>query len=236
MDLSNMNQEKKKWLKIDAEPEPIEIDSERAAVLVIDMQNAFVKPGGYLDIVGKDLTAVRDTIQPCREIIRKARTRGILVIYITMVLHQDLMGTGAQASPHVLKSGAMSLLSDNPHIKDKLYFDGTWGADIIQELRPEAGDIVVKKQKYDAFIDTDLEAVLKTRAVRFLLFAGTATNVCVESTIRHAFFLDYFSILISDAVSHLGPNVVHEATIINVQSNFGWVTDSKRLLEAMDNA
>lgn len=230
-----MNKEKI-WLNVAAEPKPIEIDPERTAVLVIDMQNAFVKPGGYLDIAGKDLTAVRKTIQPCRKIIQKARTKGILVVYITMVHRLEQMDTGADGSPHVLKSGAMSMFIKNPHHRDKLYFDGTWGADIIQELRPEAGDIIVKKKRYDAFIETNLETILKTRGVRFLLFTGTATNVCVESTIRHAFFLDYFPILISDAVSHLGPDVVHEATILNVKSNFGWVTDSKRLLEAMDNA
>ena len=228
-----MNPDKKKWLKVDAEPEPIEIDCERAAMLVIDMQNAFVKPGGYLDIAGKDLTAVTKIIQPCKEIIRKARSQGIMVIFVAMISNQGTVDAGTHGSPHVLKSGAMRLLSQNPHNKDKFYLEGTWGAEIIEELRPEAGDYIVKKQKYNAFMETDLENILKTRGVRFLLFAGTATNVCVESTIRHAFFLDYFPILVSDAVSHLGPNVVHEATILNVQSNFGWVTDSKRLLKAM---
>jgi ureidoacrylate peracid hydrolase len=230
-----MIQDKNKWLKIDAEPESIEIDCERAAMLIIDMQNAFVKPGGYLDIAGKDLTAVTKIIQPCREIIQKARTQGIMIIFVAMVDKQDMVDAGPHGSPHVLKSGAMRLLSQNPHNKDKFYLEGTWGAEIIEELRPDAEDYVLKKQKYNAFMGTNLEDILKSRGVRFLLFVGTATNICVESTIRHAFFLDYFPILVSDAVSHLGPNVVHEATIYNVQSNFGWVTDSKRLLRAMNN-
>jgi ureidoacrylate peracid hydrolase len=228
-----MSHNMKKWFRVDAEPESIEIDCERTAILVIDMQNAFVKPGGYLDIAGKDLTAVTRIIQPCKKIIPKARSQGIIVIFVAMVSHQDMMDGKTHGSPHDLKSGAMRLLSENPHHRDKFYLEGTWGAEIIEELRPDPGDYIVKKQKYNAFIGTDLENILKTRGVRFLLFAGTATNVCVESTIRHAFFLDYFPILVSDAVSHLGPNVVHEATIINVQSNFGWVTDSKRLLKAM---
>lgn len=230
----NTKQDIEKWIKVDAEPEPIEIDPKRAALLVIDMQNAFVKPGGYLDIAGKDLSAVTKTIQPCKEIIQKARIRGMMVTFVVMVSDSDQVKAGTPRSPHEYKSGAMRLLSQYPHEREKFYLEGTWGADIIDELRPAPGDFVVKKHKYNAFIGTNLESILKTRDIQFLLFTGTATNVCVESTIRHAFFLDYFPVLVSDAVSHIGPNVVHEATILNVQSNFGWVTDSRRLLVAMD--
>ena len=73
---------------------------------------------------------------------------------------------------------------------------------------------------------------LKALDIRYLLFIGTATNICVESTIRHAFFLDYFPILIADGVSQMGPKVTQEATILNVRSTFGWVTYSGRLMEA----
>jgi ureidoacrylate peracid hydrolase len=74
---------------------------------------------------------------------------------------------------------------------------------------------------------------LRTYAVKYLLFVGTATNICVESTLRHAFFLEYFPILIADAVSQLGPSTTQEATIFNVQSIFGWVTTSEKLLNAI---
>jgi ureidoacrylate peracid hydrolase len=230
-----MEQERYNWLTIEAEPETIGVACEQAAILVIDMQNAFVKPGGYLDIAGKDLAAVTKIIQPCKDIIQKARTQRIMLIFVTMVCNPALGDTGTQDSPHARKSGAMRLLSENPHFRDKFYIEDTWGAGIIEELKPQSGDLVVKKRKYNAFMETNLEPILRTRGIRFLLFVGTATNICVESTIRHAFLLDFFPILVSDAVSHVGPDILHEATILNVQSNFGWVTDSKRLLKAMNN-
>ena len=125
------------------------------------------------------------------------------------------------------------MISQRTELKDKLYIYGSWGADIIEELAPEPGDIVIRKQKYDGFIGTNLEIVLRTYGVKYLVFIGTATNICVESTLRHAFFLEYFPILVADAVSQLGPGATQDATIFNVQSNFGWVTTLENLLNAI---
>ena len=125
------------------------------------------------------------------------------------------------------------MIRQRPELKDKLYIYGTWGADIIEELEPKQGDIVIRKQKYDGFIGTNLDIVLGTYGIKYLVFIGTATNICVESTLRHAFFLQYFPILVSDAVSQIGPSTTQEATIFNVRSIFGWVTTSEKLLNAI---
>ncbi|MBP1708698.1 MAG: isochorismatase hydrolase, partial [Deltaproteobacteria bacterium] len=105
-----------------------------------------------------------------------------------------------------------------------------------EELKPGPQDLVVRKQKYDGFLGTNLEIILSTYGIRSLVFIGTATNLCVESTLRHAFFLDYFPILISDAVSQAGPTITQEATILNVKSNFGWVTTSESFVAGLENA
>ena len=148
---------------------------------------------------------------------------------------RDLSDKGPQESPVSYKSRVPSLLTQRPDLKDKLYIYGTWGAEIIEELKPQAGDIIVKKQRYDGFIGTNLDLILRTLEMKYLIFTGTATNVCVESTLRHAFFLDYFPILVSDAVSQKGPDIAQKAAILNVQSTFGWVTTSANLLYAMDH-
>jgi ureidoacrylate peracid hydrolase len=114
-----------------------------------------------------------------------------------------------------------------------VYIYGTWGAEIIDELKPRAEDITIKKQRYDGFFGTNLDLTLRTLGIKYLFFIGTATNICVESTIRHAFFLDYFPILVSDAVSHLGPGITQQAAIFNIQSTFGWVTTSDNVLHAI---
>jgi ureidoacrylate peracid hydrolase len=107
------------------------------------------------------------------------------------------------------------------------------GAEIIEELKSREGDIVIKKQKHDGFIGTNLDIILRTLGAKYLFFVGAATNICVESTLRHAFSLDYFPVLVSDAVSQMGSNITQDATILNVQSTFGWVTNAKELLRAM---
>jgi ureidoacrylate peracid hydrolase len=222
-----------KYVTIQAEPEPIEIDFSKTAVIVVDMQNAFVSRGGYWDLAGWDVSSIQKIIRPCQKIVNAAREKGIKVIYLQMGCSPDLSDIGGQDSPNRRKSRGLALIGQSPELKDKLYIYGRWGADIIEELAPEPDDIVIRKQKYDGFIGTNLDIVLRTYAVKYLVFIGTATNICVESTLRHAFFLEYFPVLVADAVSQLGPRKTHEATIFNVQSIFGWVTTSAKLLNAI---
>ncbi len=222
-----------KYVIVQAEPEPIEIDILKTAVLVVDMQNTFVHRGGYLDLAGFDLSATEKIIKPCQEIVSTAREKEIKVIYLQMGYSPDLSDSGGQNSPAWYKSQGLVLIRQHPELKDKLYIYGTWGANIIEELEPQPGDIVIRKQKHDGFIGTNLDIVLGTYGIKYLVFIGTATNICVESTLRHAFSLEYFPILISDAVSQKGPSLTQEATIFNVRSTFGWVTTSKELLNAI---
>lgn len=228
-----VSKEGKNVTLVQAEPEAIEIDISKTAVLVVDMQNAFVRRGGYFDLIGFDISATEKIIEPCREIVRAAREKGIKIIYLQMGYSPDLSDSGGPNSPAWYKSRGLTLIRQRPELKDKLYIYGTWGANIIEELEPQQADIVIRKQKYDGFIGTNLDIVLRTYGAKHLLFIGTATNICVESTLRHAFSLEYFPILISDAVSQMGPSSTQEATILNVQSTFGWVTTSENLLKAI---
>jgi ureidoacrylate peracid hydrolase len=218
-----------------AEPEPIQIDVLKTAVIVVDMQNAFVKRGGYFDLAGYDLSGVERIVEPCRKISAAARQKGAKIIYFQMGCSPDLSDRGPADSPYNLKAKGLRLIRERPEVKDKFYIYGLWGAEIIEELSPMPGDLVVRKQKYDGFIGTNLEILLGTYGIRYLVFVGTATNLCVESTLRHAFFLDYFPILVSDAVSHAGANITQEATIYNVKSNFGWVTTSDHFVAGLEH-
>ncbi|HVP79900.1 MAG TPA: isochorismatase family cysteine hydrolase [Thermodesulfobacteriota bacterium] len=218
---------------VQAEPQPIVVDLAKAALLVVDMQNAFAHKGGYFDLVGLDITPIQGIIEPCRKIIDGAHARGIRIIYLQMGCSPDLSDKGPPDAPSSIKSRVLSMMKEHPEWKDRFYIYDTWGAEIIEELKPREGDIVVKKQKHDGFIGTNLDIVLRTFGARYLFFVGAATNICVESTLRHAFSLDYFPILISDAVSQMGSSVTQEATLLNVQSTFGWVTNAEDLLRAI---
>ena len=220
-------------ITIKADPQPILVDLARTALLVVDMQNAFAHEGGYFDLVGLDITPIRRIIEPCRTVINAAHARGIRIIYLQMGCSQDLSDRGSPDAPSSIKSRVLSMMKEHPEWKEKFYIYGTWGAEIIEELKPRAGDIVVKKQKHDGFIGTNLDIILRTLGAKYLFFVGAATNICVESTLRHAFSLDYFPVLISDAVSPMGSNITQDATILNVQSTFGWVANVEDLLCAI---
>lgn len=220
-------------LTIEAEPEPIALDIFKTAVVVVDMQNAFAKKGGYLDLAGHETSATRKIIEPCRKLITALRKKGAKIIYFQMGYSADLSDKGAPDSPGALKSRVLKFIDQHPDSKDRVYIYGEWGAEIIDELKPLPGDITIRKQRYDGFFGTNFDLTLKTLGIQYLVFVGTATNVCVESTIRHAFFLDYFPILVSDAVSPIGPDIAQQATILNVRSSFGWVTTSQHLLDAI---
>lgn len=220
---------------IQAEPEPIEIDISKTAVLVVDMQNAFVRQGGYFDMIGHDISATDRIINPCRKIVNTARQKGIRIIYLQTAYTPDLSDSIGPDSPSWHKSWALTLIRQRPELIDRLYVYGTWGVSIIEELEPQKGDIVINKLKPDGFIGTNLDVVLRTCSIKYLLFIGTATNICVESTLRHAFSLEYFPILISDAVSQLGPSSNQEATIFNVREIFGWITTSEKVLKAIQS-
>jgi ureidoacrylate peracid hydrolase len=214
-------------------PEQIRINPAATAIIVVDMQNAFVAQGGYFDLVGFNLSATKKIIGPCKEIISMGRKKGMKVIYLQMGYSPDLSDSGGPNSPSFYKSKALTLMRERPESKDRLQIYGTWGADIIDELKPQSGDIIVKKQKHDGFIGTNLDIILKTYNVKYLLFIGTATNICVESTLRHASSLGYFPILVSDATSPLGSTSSQEAAIFNIRSIFGWVISSEKLLSAI---
>lgn len=218
---------------IEALPDKIRINLSKTAMIVVDMQNAFLRKGGYFDFVGFDISVTEKIIEPCKKIINVGRENGIKVIYLQMGYSADLSDSGGPNSPSCIKSRALTLMNERPELKDKLHIYGTWGAEIIDELKPQQGDVIVRKQKHDGFIGTNLDIILKTYEIKYLLFIGTATNICVESTLRHAFSLGYFPILVSDAASPMGPSFTQDATIFNIQSIFGWVTTSEKLLGAI---
>ncbi|MFZ0636726.1 MAG: isochorismatase family protein [Candidatus Acidiferrales bacterium] len=216
--------------RLDARPEPIDVDFDRAAIVVVDMQNGFAKKGGMLDLAGVDISGAVGVIGTIRAALDAARATGISIVYLQMGYKSDLSNSGGPASPNWHKELALHLMHERPELKGKVLTEGTWDFAIVDELRPEASDLVVIKTRYSGFAGTTLDSLLRTHGVRHLFFAGIATNVCVESTLRDAFFLDYWPILLVDGVMQAGPPSAQEATLFNVESFFGWTMKSEELL------
>jgi ureidoacrylate peracid hydrolase len=214
-------------LTLPAEPEPITIAIDRTAVLVVDMQNAFASPGGMLDLAGIDVRPARDAVANARLVCDAARAAGLPVIYLTIGYPADQSTAGGPESPNRQKELSLCLVRDRPELRGKLLTFGTWDFQIVDELAPEPSDVVIVKSRYSGFYGTELDSVLRSRGIRNLLFTGIASNVCVESTIRDAYFNEYWPVLISDATMAAGPPEIHRATIYNVKTFFGWVTNSE---------
>jgi len=222
--------EKNTMPNLDAKPGPIDVDLTKSAVVVVDMQNAFASKGGMLDIAGTDISAAPRVVRSIKGILDAARQVGVLVVYVQMGYKPDLSNSGGPNSPNWHKELAMHLMNCRPELKGKLLTEGTWDFAIVDDLKPEPGDLVVLKTRYSGFAGTTLDSQLRTRGIRYLFFAGIATNVCVESTLRDAYFQDYWPILIADGAMPAGPASMHEATLFNVENFFGWTVRAEEFL------
>jgi ureidoacrylate peracid hydrolase len=213
---------------IKTEPEPIEIDLQSTAVIVIDMQNAFLSRGGFFDLVGIDTSQGEQVIERIKEVCNAARARQVKVIHVVFRYSPDLreMGNPNLAWWHK----GVSFYRDHPESRDKFLIRGTWGAEIVKELEPKDGDLLIEKHKYSAFSGTSIDVTLKTCGIKYLLFLGAFTNICVEASLRDSFYHGYFPILVSDATASLGPEYTKDATIFNVRECYGWVTTTKDLM------
>jgi ureidoacrylate peracid hydrolase len=220
-------------VEIPAEPEPISVDLSRTALLIVDMQNAFASPGGMLDLAGIDVTHARDAVANARLVRDAAYSAGMAVIYLTIGWPADGSTAGGPDSPNPRKELALRLMQERSELRGKLLTFGTWDFQIVDELAPLPTDIVIVKSRYSGFHGTNLDSVLRGRGIRNLLFAGIASNVCVESTIRDAYFNEYWPIMIADATMPAGPSEIHKATIYNVKTFFGWVANAEDVATAI---
>jgi ureidoacrylate peracid hydrolase len=217
-------------LKLSARPEPVGVDLAQSAVVVVDMQNAFASKNGMLDIAGIDISGARAVTASIAKVLQAARHARIPIVYLQMGFKPDLSNSGGPSAPNWHKELALRLMACRPELKGKLLIEETWDFAIVDELKPLPGDLVVVKSRYSGFANTTLDAELKARGIRYLFFAGIATNVCVETTLRHAFVLDYWPILISDAAMAAGPPEMQEATLFNVETYFGWTIPASEFI------
>lgn len=223
-------------LRLEAKPAPVNVELEKSAVLVVDMQNAFASRGGMLDIAGVDISDASRVVNSIKAMLDAARRANVPVVYLEMGYKPDLSNSGGPNSPNWHKELAMSLMNCNPELKGKLLTEGTWDFEIVKDLEPEPQDLVIIKTRYSGFAGTTLDSQLRTRGIRYLFFVGIATNVCVESTLRDAYFQDYWPILIADGVMQAGPASLHEATLFNVENFFGWTIRAEEFVRAMKTA
>lgn len=223
-------------VQLPAEPEPVDLDLDRTALIVVDMQNAFASRGGMLDLAGIDVRPAADAVANARLVCQAARTARVPVVYLTIGWPPDQSTAGGPDSPNPRKELALRLMRERPELKGKLLTFGTWDFAIVDDLTPEPSDTVIVKSRYSGFAGTELDSMLRSRGVRNLLMLGIASNVCVESTIRDAYFLEYWPVMVADATMPAGSAEIQRATVYNVSTFFGWVTTAEDVATVLREA
>lgn len=207
-----------------ARPESLRLAAEQTAVLVVDMQNAYASPGGYLDLAGFDISGAAAAIARIAEVLTVARAAGLPVIYFQNGWDADYVEAGGPGSPNHFKSNALKTMRKRPELHGQLLARGGWDYELVDALTPQPGDIRLHKTRYSGFFNSQLDSILRSRGIRNIVFVGIATNVCVESTLRDAFHLEYFGVMLEDATHQAGPEFVQQAAVYNIEKFFGWVT------------
>jgi len=214
-----------------AEPEPISVNWDRTAVVIIDMQRDFLEPGGFGETLGNDVSLLAKAVKPCKALLERARQKGVLVIHTREGHRPDL----SDAPRAKVERGAPSMRIGAKGPMGRILVRGEPGHDIIPELYPKEGEPVVDKPGKGAFFATDLHAMLANRGIESLIVCGVTTEVCVHTTVREANDRGYRCIVPSDCCGSYFPEF-HEMGLRMIKAQggiFGWVSDSTRILESL---
>jgi nicotinamidase-related amidase len=216
---------------VDAEPEPIAIDPDATALVIIDMQRDFLEPGGFGETLGNDVSLLATAIPPCQALLRQARELGMFVVHTREGHRPDL----SDAPRAKVERGAPSMRIGAPGPMGRILIRGEAGHAIIAALQPVEGEPVVDKPGKGAFFATDLDRLLGYRGIDTLIVCGVTTEVCVHTTVREANDRGYRCIVPSDACASYFP-AFHAAGLAMIKAQggiFGWVSDSQRLLSVL---
>ena len=214
-----------------ARPQTLTLDLARTAIVVVDMQNDFCHPDGWLASIGVDVAPARAPIGPLRELLPWLRANHGAVVWLNWGNRPDR----ANLPPGVLHVynpdgrgngiGAPARPGGSPTLQA-----GSWSAAIVDELKPEPDDISVDKYRMSGFFDTPLDSILRNLGVTTLLFGGVNADQCVLATLADAACIGYDVVLLEDCAATTSPPYCFEATVYNVAQCFGFVTTSTALL------
>lgn len=166
------------------------------ALIVVDYQNDFVAEGGALDKSGKSPEALAGIHDEITEAIGLARRAGARVVF----LRCEYSTPDNRFLSRVFLDQARRRLNGLYH-EIPVCEPGSWGSEFYGEVQPADSDLVVTKHRFGGFDGTDLDLVLRSNGIETLVFTGVVTHVCVESTVREAFFHDYFNVVLRDVVA-----------------------------------
>ncbi|MBO6919894.1 MAG: cysteine hydrolase [Rhizobiaceae bacterium] len=216
---------------INAQPFDFEFKNSEIALIVIDMQRDFMETGGFGETLGNDVSLLRSIIPKTKELLAGFRALGLPIIHTRECHKPDLSDL-----PDAKRDrGNPSLRIGDEGPMGRILVAGEPGADIIPELYPINGEVVIDKPGKGAFYQTDLPQILAKIGIKQLVFAGVTTEVCVQTTMREANDRGYDCILATDATESYFPNFKESAIdMIKAQGAIvGWVSSVDEILEGL---
>jgi nicotinamidase-related amidase len=217
--------------RLAAEPAPVDLDWSKTALLIIDMQRDFLEPGGFGETLGNDVAQLKRAVAPCGAVLDAARVNGLLIVHTREGHLPDL----SDAPPAKIARGKPSLRIGDPGPMGRILIRGEAGHDIVPELYPVSGEVVIDKPGKGAFYATELGDVLSKHGIDTLLVCGVTTEVCVNTTVREANDRGYRCIVLADCCASYFPEF-HEAGLNMIKAQggiFGWVSNSAEVLKLM---
>lgn len=221
-------------IEIAAAPRRIVIDANKAALVVIDMQNDFCSPRGWLASIGVDVSTARKPIEPLRGLLPVLRRAGVPVMWVNWGNRPDKLNL-SPCLLHVYNPDGRSVGLGDPLPSNgaKVLEKGSWAAAVVDELPIAPTDIRVDKYRMSGFWDTELDSCLRNLGITTVLFGGVNADQCVLATLMDANFLGYDTILVEDCTATTSPEYCWQATLYNVRQCFGFSILSSELVRAL---
>ena len=219
---------------IQAEPYDFDFDLDSTALVMIDMQRDFVEPGGFGESLGNDVSLLRSSIEPCKDLLEGARKVGMFIIHTREGHRSDL----SDLQPAKQERGNPTMKIGDVGPMGRILVRGEPGHDIIPELYPIEGEPVIDKPGKGAFYDTDLLGILRNRGIQSLIVCGVTTEVCVHTTVREANDRGFNALVPADCTASYFPEFKRVALeMIKAQGGiFGWVSDSDQVIQGLKKA
>jgi nicotinamidase-related amidase len=217
-----------------AEPYPLEFELDSLGLLIIDMQRDFIEPGGIGEAIGNDVSLLRKTVGPCRQVLQAARDAHLFIAHTREGHRPDL----SDAAPSKLLRGRFACGIGDLGPMGRLLVRGEHGHEIIPELAPLPGEPIIDKPGHGAFYATDLLHILTRRRIKTLIVCGVTTEVCIHSTVREANDRGFECLVPEDCVGSYFPEFQRAGLeMIKAQGGiFGWVSTSRDVLDALHAA
>jgi nicotinamidase-related amidase len=224
-------------VRITAKPQAIEIDLARTAIVVIDMQNDFCAPGGWLAGLGVDVSGACRPIAALNALLPKLRTAEVPVIWVNWGNRPDLLNL-SPALLHVYNgdgsgTGLGDPIPQGPLRGARVLEKGSASAALVDGLESVPGDIHIDKYRMSGFWDTELDSVLRNLGITTVLFGGVNADQCVLATLMDANFLGYDTILVEECTATTSPEYCLKATLYNVRTCFGFVVSNAAVIEGL---